>query len=72
VKRNRIMIMNRERRKEAGRVFLDLSKYLATTVAIGSLFAKDSIEWLPVISGGLLAVVLFAIGVKTIPPDKED
>jgi hypothetical protein len=64
--------MNRERRREAGNVFLDLSKYLATTVAIGSLFVKGSIEWLPVILGGLLAVALFAVGVKTIPPDKED
>ncbi|MDI6791510.1 MAG: hypothetical protein QME81_01395 [bacterium] len=64
--------MNRERRKEAGKVFLDLSKYLITTVAIGSLLVKGSIEWLPVILGGLMAVVLFTGGVKTIPPDKED
>ena len=63
--------MNRERRKEAGKVFLDLSKYLATTVAISGLFAKESISWIAVILGILLSVVLFGIGVKTIPPDKE-
>lgn len=35
--------MNRERRKEAGKVFLDLSKYLATTVAISGLFTRESV-----------------------------
>jgi len=32
---------NRERRKEVGKVFFDLSKYLLTTVAIGSLLSKE-------------------------------
>jgi hypothetical protein len=32
---------NRERRKEVGKVFFDLSKYLLTTIAIGSLLAKE-------------------------------
>lgn len=63
--------MNRERRKEAGKVFFDLSKYLATTVAISGLFTKELINWFAVIGGILVAVVLFCIGIKTIPPDKE-
>ncbi|MBI4690288.1 MAG: hypothetical protein HY754_08495 [Nitrospirae bacterium] len=63
--------MNRERRKEAGKVFLDLSKYLATTVAIGSLFVKGSIEWLPVILGGFLAVALLGRGKQGQRPFKH-
>ncbi len=38
--------MNRDRRKEAGKVFLDLSKYLATTVAISGLLSKESVGWI--------------------------
>ncbi len=52
-------------------MFLDLSKYLFTTVAISGLFTKESVNWLAVISGILLSVVLFGIGVRTIPSDKE-
>ncbi len=63
--------MNRDRRKEAGKVFLDLSKYLATTVAISGLLSKESVGWIAVVLGVLFSVVLFVIGVKTIPPDKE-
>lgn len=52
--------MNRDRRKEAGKVFLDLSKYLATTVAISGLFTKEAVNWLAVVLGMLLALVGFS------------
>ena len=63
--------MNRERRKEAGTVFLDLAKYLATTVAISGLFTKEAVNWMAVVLGVVFSVALFVVGVKTIPPDKE-
>jgi hypothetical protein len=63
--------MNRERRKEAGKVFLDLAKYLATTVAISGLFTKETVNWMAAVLGVVFSVVLFVVGVKIIPPDKE-
>jgi hypothetical protein len=38
------MVKNRERRKEVGKVFFDLSKYLLTTIAIGTLITKESLN----------------------------
>jgi hypothetical protein len=65
-------VKNRERRKEAGKVLLDLSKYLATLVVIGTIFTKEAVQWISVIAGGLGAIVLFIVGVQTIAPDKEE
>jgi hypothetical protein len=64
--------VNRQRRYEAGKIFLDLSKYLATTVAIGGFFNKDVADWITILMGSLVAFALFFIGIKTIPPDKEN
>ena len=64
-------MVNRQRRQESGKVFLDLSKYLATTVAISGFFSKDRVDGLTVILGAIIAGALFIIGVKMIPPDKE-
>lgn len=63
--------MNRERRKEAGKVFLDLSKYLATTIAISGIFSKGGIDWFAAVLGSLIAVTFFIVGLKTMPPDEE-
>jgi hypothetical protein len=63
--------MNRERRKEGGKVFLDLSKYLATTVAIGSLLGKEKVDIFAVVAGTFMAIILYIVGYKIIPPDKE-
>ncbi len=63
---------NRDRRKEAGKVILDLSKYLATLVIVGAIFTKENVQWLSVIVGSGAALTLFLLGVKTIAPDKED
>ncbi len=65
-------VKNRERRKEAGRVLLDLSKYLSTLVGIGTIFTKEAVQWISVIAGGLGAIALFIVGVQTIAPDKEE
>jgi hypothetical protein len=65
-------VKNRERRKEAGKVILDLSKYLATLVIVGAIFTKENVQWLSVIVGSAAALILFLLGVKTIAPDKED
>jgi predicted phage tail protein len=65
-------VTNRERRREAGKIFLDLSKYLATLVIVGAFFTKEPVQWVSVIMAGAIAMVLFFVGVKTIAPDKED
>ena len=67
-----VHVKNRERRKEAGKVLLDLSKYLATLVVIGTIFTKETVQWISVIAGGLGAIALFIVGVQTIAPDKEE
>jgi predicted phage tail protein len=67
-----VFVRNRERRKEAGKVILDLSKYLATLVIVGAFFTKEPIQWISVIVAGAIAMLLFFVGVTTIAPDKED
>ena len=65
-------VQNRERRKEAGKVILDLSKYLATLVIVGAIFTKENVQWLSVVLGSSAALILFFLGVKTIAPDREE
>ncbi len=61
---------NRERRKEVGKVFFDLSKYLLTTIAIGSLFSKDvNLATTSVAAGA--SFLLMALAYYIAPLDKE-
>ncbi|NCO67431.1 MAG: hypothetical protein COY75_02160 [Nitrospirae bacterium CG_4_10_14_0_8_um_filter_41_23] len=61
----------RERRKELGRVFLDMGKYLFTTIAIGSLVSKD-IKLSAVIVALIASAIVLIIGFYTVPKDKEE
>ncbi len=62
---------NRERRKEVGKVFFDLSKYLLTTVAIGSLLTKDVNAFTTAVAA-ISSFTLMALAYYITPIDKED
>jgi len=61
---------NRERRKEVGKVFFDLSKYLLTTVAIGSLLSKE-VNTVTTAIATISSFVLMALAYYITPLDKE-
>lgn len=61
---------NRERRKEVGKVFFDLSKYLLTTVAIGSLLTKE-VNVITTAIATVSSFVLMALAYYITPLDKE-
>jgi hypothetical protein len=61
---------NRERRKEVGKVFFDLSKYLLTTVAIGSLLSKE-VNAITTAIAAISSFVLMALAYYITPLDKE-
>ena len=62
---------NRERRKEVGKVFFDLSKYLLTTVAIGSLITKEA-NALTTAIATISSFMLMALAYYITPLDKEN
>ena len=62
---------HRERRREIGKMFVDVAKYMITALFVGRLFT----EGLTVKMGlyVLLAVAaILLIGFLTIPPEKEE
>ena len=60
----------RERRKELGKVFLDIGKYLFTTIAIGSLISED-VNLLTVMVAFLASAFILVIGFYITPTDEE-
>ena len=62
--------MNRERRKEVGKVFFDLSKYRLATVAIGSFISKD-FNSASAIVAIIASFVIMALAYYITPQDKE-
>ena len=66
------MLKNRERRREVGKVFFDLSKYLLTTGAIGSLIVKESFNLKALIIGLVLSSIAMIVAYYIYPPDKEN
>ena len=60
----------RARRKALGRVFLDIGKYLFTTIAIGSLISKD-VNPVTVTIAFFASAFILIIGFYIIPTDKE-
>jgi hypothetical protein len=60
-----------DRRREAGRMFIDIAKYIATVGVIGGLLSE---KMTPAIATALIAVAIssFIIGFYTIPPRKEN
>ena len=61
---------NRERRKEVGKVFFDLSKYLLTTVAVGSLLSKE-VNTITTAIATISSFMLMALAYYITPLDKE-
>lgn len=66
------MVRNRERRKEVGKVFFDLSKYLLTTIAVGSFVVKESLSVNAFIIALLASSVAMVVAYYIYPQDKED
>lgn len=59
-----------DRRKEAGKMFIDVAKYIVTVGIIGNLLS----EKMSVIAATAIfsvAIISFIIGYYTIPPNKE-
>lgn len=62
-------MLHEDRRKEAGKMFLDISKYIVTAGLVGGLVAEN----MPVATAFaifIVAVVVFLVGFYTIPPKK--
>lgn len=58
------------RRKEAGKMFIDVAKYIVTVGIIGNILsAKMSI--IAAVAIFSVAIISFVIGFYTIPPKKE-
>jgi hypothetical protein len=60
---------NRERRKEVGKVFFDLSKYLLTTVAVGSIISEE-VNMYAVVIAIIASFGLMALAYHITPPDQ--
>lgn len=59
-----------DRRKEAGKMFIDISKYIITVGIIGGI-AFEKMSVMMAIAIFMVAIVSFIIGFYTIPPKKE-
>lgn len=66
------MPKNRERRKEVGKIFFDLSKYLLTTGAISSFIVKEPFNIKALIIGLILSAIAMVVAYYIYPLDKED
>jgi len=61
---------HQERRKEAGKMFIDVAKYIVTVGIIGNILS----ERMTVAAASAIftvAIISFIIGFYTIPPKKE-
>ncbi len=63
--------MNTERRKELGRMLMDIAKYLATVGLIGSFLTK-SLDFATGLIITFVVVLLSVIAFYTIPPKGEN
>ena len=59
-----------QRRKETGKMLIDIVKYLITIVIIGGLFT-DKLTLQMAIWGIISSIVLYLLAFFTIPLDKE-
>ncbi len=66
------MAKGRERRKEVGKVFFDLSKYLLTTIAIGSFVSRETLNFKALVIALIAAAVAMFVGYYIYPQDRED
>lgn len=59
-----------DRRKEAGRMFIDVAKYIITVGVVGNILS-EKMSASAAIAIFIAAVISFIIGFYTIPPKKE-
>ncbi|MEK6681828.1 MAG: DUF6722 family protein [Nitrospirota bacterium] len=59
-----------ERRKESGKMFIDIAKYIVTVGIIGN-FLSEKMPLGAAIAIFTVAIISFIIGFYTIPPKKE-
>ena len=60
-----------DRRKEAGRMFIDIAKYIVTVGIIGGI-AFERMNTTMATAIFVVAIISFVIGFYTIPPKKEE
>jgi len=58
-----------DRRKEAGKMFIDIAKYIITVGVIGGMLS-ERMTVIMAIAIFVIAIVAFIIGFYTIPPKK--
>lgn len=59
-----------DRRKDAGKMFIDIAKYIVTVGIIGN-FLSEKMPVAAAIAIFTVAIIAFIIGFYTIPPKKE-
>ena len=59
-----------ERRREAGKMFIDISKYFFILGLVGVIFS-DKITVVTVIALIIIAIICFIIGIITLPPKNQ-
>jgi len=62
--------MNRERRRELGRTFMDTGKYFLTVGFIGALFS-GKLDWVSAALFLLAGVAIIVSGYFIIPPEEN-
>jgi len=58
-------------RKEIGKWFMDIAKYVATAVLISSFLGDFEQKWLVYLFGALIVVVCFLLGVFFVQPKNK-
>jgi hypothetical protein len=64
-----LIMKNKDRRKELGKVFFDVGKYLPTGVVIASLFG-EKVKLPMFFMGLLLSIITLLMGFYITPKDK--
>ena len=59
------------RRKEAGKMFIDVAKYIVTVGVIGNIISEET-SISTSIAIFIVAIISFIIGFYTIPPRKDE
>jgi len=62
---------HRERRKEIGKMFIDVAKYMLTALFVGRIFTGEITMKMGIFEVTAIAIIL-VIGFFTIPPEKEE
>jgi hypothetical protein len=63
-------MIHEDRRKEAGKMFIDIAKYVITVGIIGNMLS-EKMSVITAVAIFIVATISFIIGFYTIPPKKE-